>query len=707
MDTISNNELISNYLFKGETLDVDIFGNLMTDDFFSFINNNLIEISKKDIFKEKLCNIIVDTIVYTKEIDLVFLEIFQKIYQLTKIIFDNHHIFSLLHILIFKIKEIEKEDNNVNLTVLKFLNNNRILNEINNKEASSFLIKLLYIGSKDNEIKIFNLLDKIKDKEFKLKIEDYLNQYEIIKKLENSNNNEFLDSLEKDDLIRSKILLLEKNLFNLNQNTENDENSIDNKISLLNNFKSIISQIVDSNNRVILFEKEEFFNEDIKKLQYFYTLTESTNKKYNKNKFDLFILNQNSVLEKVILTRINSNFDNKFIKFKNNTVEISSVNINLDYLYFDLFGKAFENYINNTLSKLIEFVSDIKDDFISVIASNNSYTLKTSKNENENLNYYLNEAKNINTLVHAFINILENLITNFSLINNKLSFDENLYDKEFHLSKQITKFLKVLHSFSKERIVNNSKKFQEIKENLNLNENEFEETELITKDLYRILNEYKEKLINNKKLKIYCKELFISEYLCDLISNKLETKTEIENKENNLLKNLCIQTYKELNEDDFETSIRETSFLLILQESLGNLLFENENFQCLNNFIEKSITKTKNDKGYKIGLSKELDLSGKIVVSFSLPQLTKKIVQKFIYINDFSEADSFIFDVILKLYQSYFQIEEMNNTPIEKRLIIHNNLLSISIILSLMQIGKGSICKEIIRITNNFNNESF
>lgn len=357
------------------------------------------------------------------------------------------------------------------------------------------------------------------------------------------------------------------------------------------------------------------------------------------------------------------------------------------------------NYLETEKTKIIKFFYTNKQHPHDECKVNNN-----DNNDNREDNNIPNFIGSFNQIITS-MNSINKLITVMFTIVNKIdlvlpdnSNNEELNKNIISTFLSIKKQLEIIVLYSKNSIL-------EYKENLDskttlLEEEYNKETSILEENINKIFeilikfislisNNLKKadkeanNMDNNIKLALMnSPSLNNTSIINDFINYNFRISSNTSNKENIVLRSLVVNTYREIEVEfgEIEYSLRKTDLYLLLQESLASLgIIVSED---LGNYYSKDHKNLFNEKKEKISLSCSNPLINQVTVSFSLPQITKKLLQK-IMSNEYKK-ESLILDYIPELYQAYFNLEEQKSEfNFIRRLIIHNNLITIATTISL------------------------
>ena len=335
------------------------------------------------------------------------------------------------------IKQIEiQKKNNIN-------NNNNIISTINvNKEQIETLklqnvnLKndLMNLKNKNYTLENENKLLKNENKKLKeenssnllIKINDYKNEIEKYKNLNNERINLITEIEEKNKNISDLNLKIEKILFNQKEK-EKEFNNLKNQINELNkqiDLKDINIDNLNQKNNELLLDKQTIFNEYQKKIEEFQNkfLEDENNNEDNFSKIIEIVTQNLNELQNVC----NKKIDNLNLSYEQFRKEYLQRDENIISLLNEKY-KFLKNDINNFSNILINKIEKISD-------SN-----KDEKNINSKLEWYSKQIADLSVFKGKALEYEQKIVSlnkNIQFLNEKINIAEqskNAYEKMYKL----------------------------------------------------------------------------------------------------------------------------------------------------------------------------------------------------------------------------------------------------------------------------------
>ena len=335
------------------------------------------------------------------------------------------------------IKQIEiQKKNNIN-------NNNNIISTINvNKEQIETLklqnvnLKndLMNLKNKNYTLENENKLLKNENKKLKeenssnllIKINDYKNEIEKYKILNNERINLITEIEEKNKNISDLNLKIEKILFNQKEK-EKEFNNLKNQINELNkqiDLKDINIDNLNQKNNELLLDKQTIFNEYQKKIEEFQNkfLEDENNNEDNFSKIIEIVTQNLNELQNVC----NKKIDNLNLSYEQFRKEYLQRDENIISLLNEKY-KFLKNDINNFSNILINKIEKISD-------SN-----KDEKNINSKLEWYSKQIADLSVFKGKALEYEQKIVSlnkNIQFLNEKINIAEqskNAYEKMYKL----------------------------------------------------------------------------------------------------------------------------------------------------------------------------------------------------------------------------------------------------------------------------------
>jgi len=335
------------------------------------------------------------------------------------------------------IKQIEiQKKNNIN-------NNNNIISTINvNKEQIETLklqnvnLKndLMNLKNKNYTLENENKLLKNENKKLKeenssnllIKINDYKNEIEKYKTLNNERINLITEIEEKNKNISDLNLKIEKILFNQKEK-EKEFNNLKNQINELNkqiDLKDINIDNLNQKNNELLLDKQTIFNEYQKKIEEFQNkfLEDENNNEDNFSKIIEIVTQNLNELQNVC----NKKIDNLNLSYEQFRKEYLQRDENIISLLNEKY-KFLKNDINNFSNILINKIEKISD-------SN-----KDEKNINSKLEWYSKQIADLSVFKGKALEYEQKIVSlnkNIQFLNEKINIAEqskNAYEKMYKL----------------------------------------------------------------------------------------------------------------------------------------------------------------------------------------------------------------------------------------------------------------------------------
>ena len=458
---------------------------------------------------------------------------------------------------IINISSFEKKNN-----FIKKDNNNKI--SIKNKDFHYNLI--ITKENDDNELK---------NKELILRNDCFLNLntfYSLDKKKDNNDENNINKQIESNLKENKKLNFMEKNLFYLTPDRENDNNK--------NTYLSPILQYYDSSPNVIINNENKFNNNHLnnnenEKEEF---IKENYDNNYNNMKF--YFMNNNNIINNNIMNNNNNFINNNHIIINNNNVSdnylfTNQMNNNQFYnnIYFNL-----NNGNNLQINNNNQMINNIYNNSfpmrnLNIITNSQKFSFNNYINKNEDININNNiinnnfnqKFNNKNSFPTIYINNQNQYINNKSNIINEKNY--NNIKNQIIKNQSLISFQNNINNsnFKNNNFPNQNTQKLQIN-NTNINNNISNKSNNKSKRIINISNLYK---LENSEIIKQSYNLAKDQIGCRFLQKKIEQDTQLSL---NLMYPIILEHILETITDQFGNYLIQKFFEYLTPKELNNFL---------------------------------------------------------------------------------------------------------------------------------------